>query len=394
MKASVFTYMALATVALITAATACVRTHRSEIDCTKEQIGRLFTADVVHLQADTTAAVSIDASGIMDAAFDFSDIVRDLRFIPLETTKDSRLGSVRRLIFTDGYILASDANGVKVFDSNGKYVNGIPYGALSTKNDFSLDRSSDEILVYTQGSIGHYDMQCNRRWVESIPLSFSAMNTTHSGDKLVMFFGPDDENPVLGDLEGAPFLVMDRQGAIVARPDVPVRSNAPPREGPALQQAGSDVALSKSCCDTIFALTDSSFCAKYILHYPRPQSLIPELRKVDNFFAGNALMTDRGGLFFKLQSDRANTVFAFYDDSTHHLVGGRPEFDYRIIPPIYNPIATCGSYYAALFNTYLTDEDNGRFTFLGDIVPDTSKAALRGIRHDDNPVVVLYRVEF
>lgn len=386
--------MASAACLLVLAVTACARLHRSEIDCTPEQINRLFTADVVHLQADTSSVVHIDATDVMEAQFDFADIVRDLRFIPLETTKDSRLGSVCRLIFTDDRILASDAKGVKAFDSNGKFVGAIPYGSLSPKNDFSIDRSSGEILVYTQGSIGHYDMDCHRRWVEGFPLTFSAMNTTRSGDNLVMFFGPDDENPVLEDLDGAPFLVMNRKGAIVARPDVPDREQVPPREGPALQSAGANVALSKSCCDTIFALTDSSFDAKYILHYPRPKSMDPEQRRVDNFFAGNALMTDRGGLFFKLQSDRANTVFAFYDDSTHHLIGGRPDFDYRLIPPIYNPIATCGGYYASIFNTYLTDEDNDRFTFLGNIVPDTSKAALRGIRHDDNPVVVLFRVEF
>lgn len=385
--------MALTVASLTMVVMACSRTRQSEIDCTKEQVAKLFSADVVTLVPDTSNAVAIDATGVMDADFDFAGIIRDLRFIPLETTKESRLGSVRRLIFADGKILVSDANGVKVFDSNGKFLNAIPFGALSQKNDFAVDRSANEIIVYTQGSIGHYDMNCQRQWVEAVPLTFTAMNITHSGNHIVLFFCKDDHNPVLGEYERSPFLVLDHQGAIVARPPLDVKEAEPPREGPALPSTAGNVALSKSCCDTIFSLTDTTFIARYILNYPRPQSLYPEGDKVDNFFAGNALMTDNGGLFFKLQSDRTNTVFAFYDGATGHLVGGRPAFDYRIVPPIYNPIATCGDFYAAIFNTYLTDENNGRFTFTGDVVPDTSKAALRNVRHDDNPVVVLYRVE-
>lgn len=346
---------------------------------------------VASQEAEKASLVEIDVSGILESRFDFADVVRDIRFIPLETTKESRLGNVRRLTFADGYIIASDANSVKVFTSEGRYVGSVPFGSFSRRNDYTVDRAAGEILVYTQGSIGHYGMDCQRRWVESVPVSFTAMNTTASGDRLVMFFCPDDHNHVIGDYDGAPFLVMDRRGALVAKPEVARPVSAPPREGAALTFSCDGVVVTISGCDTVYSFSDSSFSARYALRNACGQSFSSNSDVCQYFFAGNALMTP-GGLFFKIQGFRANTLFAFYDARKKRLVGGLPVIDYRIVPPIYNPIATCGDFYAAVFNPYLADE-GGEYEFTGNVVPESAKAALRGVRHDDNPVVALYRVE-
>lgn len=346
---------------------------------------------VAPLEADESSLVEIDASGLMESTFDFAGLIRDLRFIPLETTKESRIGNVRRLTFACGFIIASDVKGVKVFTSRGRYVGGIPFGAFSERNDYTVDRANGEILVYTQGSIGHYGMDCRRRWVESVPLDFTAMNTTLSGDRLVLSVGAGDENQGIGDLDGVPFLVMDRRGALVGRPVVSKRATDPPREGVALSFSGGDVVVTQSGCDTIYSLSDSSFAARYALRYHGSNSLAAEAEADRHFFAGNALIT-ADGLFFKIQSRRANTIFAFYDAKRRRLIGGLPVIDYRIVPPVYNPIATCGDFYAAVFNPYLAEE-GGEYKFVGDVVPEAAKTALRGVRHDDNPVVALYRVE-
>ncbi|MGN0029390.1 MAG: 6-bladed beta-propeller [Marinilabiliaceae bacterium] len=376
---------------LLLVALSCTRYGQSEIECSKAQQERLLSDSVVSQEAEKASLVEIDVSDILESRFDFADVVRDLRFIPLETTKESRLGNVRRLTFSDGYIIASDAKNVKVFTSGGRYVGGIPFGSFSRRNDYTVDRAGGEILVYTQGSIGHYGMDCQRRWVESVPLNFTAMNTTASGDRLVMFFDPDDHNPVIGDYDGAPFLVMDRRGALVAKPEVARRVGVPPREGMALAFSCDGVVVTMSGCDTIYAFSDSSFSARYALRYACGQSFSANSEVCRYFFAGNALMTP-DCLFFKIQGFRANTLFAFYDVRKNRLVGGLPVIDYRLVPPIYNPIATCGDSFAAVFNPYLA-EDGREYTFAGNVVPESAKAALRGVRHDDNPVVALYRVE-
>lgn len=390
-KAVSFIFSTLFVASLLLFALSCARAGQSEIECSTEQRERLLSDSVVPHEADASSLVEVDISDILESSFDFADVVRDLRFIPLETTKESRLGNIRRLTFSDGYIIASDAKNVKVFTSDGRYVGGIPFGSFSLRNDYTVDRPAGEILVYTQGSIGHYGMDCQRRWVESVPLNFTAMNTTASGDRLVLFLDSDEHNPVIGDYESAPFLVMDRRGALVAKPEVEKHVGAPPREGTALAFSGDGVVVTLSGCDTIYSLSDSSFAARYALRYARGQSFSANSEVCRYFFAGNALITPNG-LFFKIQNRRANTIFAFYDARKKRLVGGLPVIDYRLVPPIYNPIATCGDSYAAVFNPYLA-EDGVEYAFAGNVVPESAKAALRGVRHDDNPVIALYRVE-
>ena len=86
----------------------CSRNKPNALVCTKEQQAKLMGDTATELTADTTTMTEIDARSIADQRFDFADIVRDLHFIPLETTPESRLDKIRRLSFTDGNIIASD----------------------------------------------------------------------------------------------------------------------------------------------------------------------------------------------------------------------------------------------------------------------------------------------
>lgn len=363
----------------------CTRNKPNALVCTKEQQAKLMGDTATELTADTTTMTEIDARSIADQRFDFADIVRDLHFIPLETTPESRLDKIRRLSFTEGNIIASDSKGVKVFGAEGRFVGAIPFGRGSERNDYTIDRGRNEILVFTQGSIGHYDMKCQRLWVESIPLTFSAMGTTRSGNALVMYAGRGDRNGNIGDIDDASFIVMNRQGAITHFFGQRDTEGLPPREGTPLQLSSDGLMMCRNNCDTISTLTDNGLTTLYTLKYR-------ESTGTENyFFAGNALMTDTT-LFFKLQNIRAKTAYAFYDRKKGRLVGGVPTFDYRIMPPIYNPTVVYGDYFVATFNTYLT-EDGKDFRFVGDCASESEKEKIKGVKHDANPILALYRIE-
>ena len=86
------------------------------------------------------------------------------------------------------------------------------------------------------------------------------------------------------------------------------------------------------------------------------------------------------------------TIRAFYDTRSGKLVGGiQPLADYCEMPPVYNPLTSYADLYAALFHPYQT-ESGRTFRFVGATVPEAEKDRLDGVRHDDNPVVVLFRV--
>ncbi len=381
--------------------TGCDKQKRSRLRGTQEQIERLAADESRPLTADTTQLISIDADGLFDGnGFDLADIVRDIRLVPLETTPESRIGKVRRLTLTNSHIIISDESCVKVFTTAGKYVGKIPLGPNPTETDYTLDRSNNEILVLAQGSIGHYDMECNRLSAETIPLQFTAFATTPTSNTMAIWTDVNDENQSIGDLEEkTSYLIMNREGALPYYIPVKQGQDTPPREGIALPYSDEGIVIGRSFCDTIFTLTDDGLKAKYALNYKRHS--LPEWINVKQtkgsqgdenryFFAGNAQMTP-SGVFFKIQNNRAMTVYAFYDRRTGNLAGGLPILDYRVLPPIFTPIATLGDYYAALFNTYQTDDGQG-FRFLGHVIPEQEKLKIMGVRHDDNPVIALYRI--
>ena len=62
------------------------------------------------------------------------------------------------------------------------------------------------------------------------------------------------------------------------------------------------------------------------------------------------------------------------------------------MPPIYNPTVVYGDYFVATFNTYLT-EDGKDFRFVGDCASESEKEKIKGVKHDANPILALYRIE-
>ena len=68
-----------------------------------------------------------------------------------------------------------------------------------------------------------------------------------------------------------------------------------------------------------------------------------------------------------------------------------PIADYCQMPPIYRPMTSIGDNYVALFHPYQT-ESGATFRFTGDKVAEAENDKLDGVRHDDNPVVVFFRI--
>ncbi len=395
--------IALTTVATLMATLAtisCARHSQDSFDWKPEQTAKLKCDSTKVMIADTTNVTEIDASSILtNSIFSFADIIRDLRFIPLETTDNSRLGKIARLSFTSTHIVVSDEKGVHVFDMAGRHIGNIPYGEKSERNDYTLDRANNEILVYTQGSIGHYGMDCRRKRAELIPLQFSAMTTTYSGNTMALYLDDCDKNRHIGKLQDAQYVVMDRNGALTYRiGDKGKNSKAdeprPPREGTPLPLSDEGIVISRALNDTVYTLSDDGLKASHVINYGEAKNPLEkkdgERPELSYIFAGNALVT-HSAIYFKIQNARAKTIYGFYDNRTGKLAGGIPVFDYRQMPPIYNPIATQGEYFAATFNTYLTEGENN-FKFLGNFIPEQEKHKLAKVAHDANPVVALYRI--
>jgi hypothetical protein len=109
-----------------------------------------INAQVVLLQRqlhiNPSAAVSLPASDVIDA----------IRYIPLETTEESRFGVIEQLWTTDKYFIIVDADSynVFVFLRNGKFHQKIPRDKYQHPY-ISLDRDSNQ-LIFSKGRTRYY----------------------------------------------------------------------------------------------------------------------------------------------------------------------------------------------------------------------------------------------
>jgi len=124
------------------------------------------------LFAQTTVTVRIDADNARGGTA--TEVFDSIRFIPLETTKESLFGTINQMEVTDSLFIILDinSNSILLFRRNGKFYTKIFTGG-GTKYfySFTLDRSANEIIArnnYTDGLLV-YDLHGKFLRKEVIP---------------------------------------------------------------------------------------------------------------------------------------------------------------------------------------------------------------------------------
>lgn len=88
-----------------------------------------------------------------------SQIFDSVKYIPLETTKESIFGEITRLEVVDSFFLISDflsTRSLLIFDKSGRF-----HGKITNmpSNNFAVDRKNKEIYVYSNGKFYIYNIQ-------------------------------------------------------------------------------------------------------------------------------------------------------------------------------------------------------------------------------------------
>lgn len=345
---------------------------------------------------DDKKCKTIDVNPLMTREeFDFMSLVSDIKFVPLQTTSASKIGMPDRVIVTESHIYISDPKALFIFDNVGRFVRKIPY-STSRPHDFSFDGRYGEIMLCADGEVMHYSADGEFKWSDPFPFRFQSISA--SSDMLIVHCDSNSQNTHLPvGVAASPALVINRKGRLV-RHLAPLVSHTPKLRGlRRLQPSAEGVVMSHSFCDTLFYIVDDEIWARYVLDYSSNRFLDPALPNSEKestgiyYYAGDAIGC-QGGFFFMLRSDRAKMFRGFYDARTGKVAGGvMPIADYCQMPPIYRPMTSIGDNYVALFHPYQT-ESGATFRFTGDKVAEAEKDKLEGIRHDDNPVVVFFRI--
>lgn len=381
---------------------ACSNLPDSAFTCTPEQLSRLNPEAAVLTLPDTSNIVTINVNSILDNdEFDFQGIVSDIHFIPLQTTPDAQIGRTDRMIITKSYIYVSDQHALYIFSPSGEFINKVPF-LFSAPHDFAFDNDLSELVVCADNCVAHYTPDGNHLWTERFPVRFNSIAV--EGSNLLVHCDSAELNSHISPATSAsPCLFINRQGEL-SKYLPALDAHAPsPRNTRRLQPYDGGVAMSHSFCDTIFYINGGDVHARYVLDYSARHLPTPTNEQDHNdifagkygkrlYYFGGDFIPSKDGFFLTLRTERAMTIRAFYDTSSGKLVGGiQPLADYCEMPPVYNPLTSYADLYAALFHPYQT-ESGRTFRFVGATVSETEKDRLDGVRHDDNPVVALFRV--
>ena len=386
----------ISTILVIALFASCSFSLDGGVSISQEQLERLNPSASVLTTPDATRCLTINVNPLFEREdFDFMSLVSDIRFVPLQTTTISKIGKPDRLIVTDSHIYISDSKAVFIFDNVGRFIRKIPF-LTSRPHDFAIDRRYGEIFVCADGYVRHYTAEGEHLWSDQFPFRFNSIAA--SNDMLILHCDSNNMNTHLpANVASAPCLVINRQGALV-RHLAPLVSHTPMLRGlRRLQPMAEGVVMSHSFCDTIFNIVDDEIRARYVLDYSQNQLFDPAVDGVTRkstgvYFYGGDIVGCQGGIYFRLRSDRANMFRCFYDAHSGKIAGGvQPIADYCQMPPLYNPMTSIGDNYVSLFHPYQT-ESGATFRFTGDKVSENEKDKLEGVRHDDNPVVVFFRI--
>ncbi len=381
---------------------ACSNQPDNAFTCSPEQLSRLNPEAAILTQPDTSNIITINVNSILENdEFDFQGIVSDLHFIPLQTTPDARIGRTDRMIITNSNIYVSDQHALYIFSHSGEFVSKVPF-LSSAPHDFAFDTDFSELIVCADNSVTHYTPDGEHLWTERFPVRFNSVAV--EGSNLIVHCDSTKLNAHISLATAAsPCLFINHEGGLLKYLPALEAHTPSPRNTRRLQPYDGGVAMSHSFCDTIFYINGGEVHARYVLDFSARRLPTPINQQQHNdifagkygkrlYYFGGDFIPSKDGFFLSLRTERAMTIRAFYDASSGKLVGGvQPMADYCEMPPVYNPLTSYADRYATLFHPYQT-ESGRTFRFVGATVSEAEKDRLDGVRHDDNPVVALFRV--
>lgn len=388
----------------------CTNQPNRSLNFTKGQIDSLHLDSTKILKVDAEAAIMINLNPYLKKqSFDFGTKVKEVRLIPLETTDESLLGNIYKVIATDSINYIFDdfkGGGIVLFDKDGKFIkrisNGDGPGELFRLGDIAYDKEHNELIVYQHPFFLFYTSKGGFIRQERLPFGFYNFIVTSEGYIFKTIDGLGNEH--LDSKKDNTLLVTDKKFKLkyAGLPTSPTNINY---GGYSYLYSNDNMnQISQNYTDTIYHyLSDSNeLKALYIMDYNEKK--LPEqylegdgknFRKILSqndyyYYIGEYLETKSHHVFF-LRNDYIGLQTIIYRDKvTGNLIGGtNADFNINEIPAIGFPKATFGEYFISI---HLPNKDD-HFLSKSSIITDEDKRKMKKLKEDDNPILVFYRLK-
>ena len=364
----------------------------------------LQLADTKVLTAETSQVQHLNLNPFLvkDKEFDFGALLNEINFVPLETSAQSRLGQIRKVVTTAEHIYIMDDLdewGIAIFTRQGKFVKRIPNGKkpeqLYRLYDIDFNTQTNELIAYKHSFLLIFDKEGNFLRFKYLPIGFHNMAATPDGYVLKSLVG---QNTNLGDKSNyrLQFISKDLKLNAVALPDKESKAFSAKSY---LYRVADLVKITAEISDTIYQYNpkDNKLAAEFILDYDHklPRSYIygkdfsvfeNAIRNHNyNYCIGDYIETTYHNVFFI--SNKTGNVVVYRDKHSGNMVGGSIAQSKQGLPFLAFPDTF---YDDQLIKYYYPRENDYEVLKEMPFLSEANKKKSESFKKGDNPILIYY----
>ena len=364
----------------------------------------LQLADTKVLTAETSQAQHLNLNPFLvkDKEFDFGALLNEINFVPLQTTAQSRLGQIRKVVTTAEHIYIMDDLdewGIAIFTRQGQFVKRIPNGKkpeqLYRLYDIDFNTQTNELIAYKHSFLLIFDKEGNFLRFKYLPIGFLNMAATPDGYVLKSLVG---QNINLGDKSNyrLQFINKDLKLNAVALPDKESKAFSAKSY---LYRVADLVKITAEISDTIYQYNpkDNKLAAEFILDYDHklPRSYIygKEISVFENairnhnynYCIGDYIETTYHNVFFI--SNKIGNIVVYRDKHSGNMVGGSIAQSKQGLPFLAFP----DSFYDdQLIKYYYPGANDYEVLKEMPFLSEANKKKSESFKKGDNPILIYY----
>lgn len=336
---------------------------------------------------------------------DITDRIDSVYIVPLETTEESLIGDIRKIIITDTRIIvfykSSYEGGICFFDDKGHFLKNISSGdgpnELVGPYDMCYDKEQREILVaQNNGYIKHLSEDGVTIDEEMCHYYFSRMYKTEDGYLFGTLQGMNNMEEGMQDI----FLYKTNNDFVLEK-KLLYKNSLPNYGGIAFGEYNETMLMTQALNDTIYTMNEGGWVEpKYLLDYSKSHfdaskatdvsSLVREFTCQDAYSFDGLFLESDNYQYLSLTNHGGSTMLNVFINKNDGQVLASPrlETDKSKLPFIQSPFGVYDNYFVSLVHSF--DIDNiGYSEYLSEKEVDI----LNSMTDDDNNILLFFKLK-
>jgi hypothetical protein len=155
----------------------------------EDQVAQTGLDSTKQLIVLTENSLKLDFNGFLsNKELSFGELVESVNYIPLQTTKESLIGEITKLICVENYYFILDqytSRNVFIFANDGTFIKKLPTGQgpqdIFRPQDIAVDEDLEHLIVDNRTGFSYFDYQGNFVKREQLPFYFRNFRVTADG---------------------------------------------------------------------------------------------------------------------------------------------------------------------------------------------------------------------